>query len=84
MAEKLTLEYDQIGDILYINKCRPYLGQDSDEIADEIVARFNPRTGAVENLEILFFTKRLEKGEPIELPLTGDLHLVDEATDGTS
>jgi uncharacterized protein YuzE len=76
MGEKLTLRYDRVGDILYIDKVQPYREQDSDEIGDEIVARLNPDTGEVENVEILFFSKRLEKGEVVmELPISGSLHL---------
>ncbi|WP_293144230.1 hypothetical protein [Okeania sp. SIO3I5] len=29
MDSKLTLEYDRIGDIFYINKCTPYPEQES-------------------------------------------------------
>jgi hypothetical protein len=75
MASKLSFHYDRIGDILYIEKVKPYLGQDSEELDDYVVARLNPKTRAVENLEILFFAKRLESGQTIELPLTGDLRL---------
>ena len=32
MAEKLVFQYDQEGDILYINKCAPYAEQESEEI----------------------------------------------------
>ena len=73
MGEKLTFRYDKIGDIMYVDKCKPYAGQDSDEIGDEIVARFNPETGEVENLEILFWSKRLERGEDVVLPLEAHL-----------
>ena len=75
MEPKLTFSYDRVGDILSIDRCEPYVGQSSEMLDDEIVVRLNPKTGAVENLEILFFTKRFEKGEAIELPITGDLHL---------
>jgi hypothetical protein len=75
MQPKLTITYDRIGDILSIDRCQPYDGQESDMLDDEIVVRLNPKTGAVENLEILFFNARLEKGETVELPLTGDLRL---------
>ncbi len=58
----LTFQYDKEGDILHISTCEPYAGQESDEIGDEVVARFNPKTGEIENLEILFFSARF-KGE---------------------
>lgn len=76
MAEKLILRYDRIGDILYIDKCPPYAEQESEEIGDEVVARLNPSSGRVENLEILFFSKRLNGTDLLELPIAADLQLV--------
>ena len=73
MGQKLTLRYDREGDILYIDKRDPYPEQESDELADEVVARFNPSTGEIENLEILFFTKRLADKEQLELPVAAEL-----------
>ena len=76
MADRrLVFRYDQEGDILYIDQCPPYAEQESEEIGDEIVARLNPDSGAVENLEILFFSKRLTANEKIELPIEMDLRL---------
>jgi hypothetical protein len=75
MGERLTLHYDKIGDIMYVEKCPPYAGQDSDEIDDGMVARFNPTTNEVESLEILFWSKRLERGEDVILPLEAHLRL---------
>ena len=75
MEKKLTFRYDKIGDIMYVDRCPPYAEQDSDEIGDYIVARFNPSTGEVENLEILFWSRRLEKGEDLVLPIPADLHV---------
>lgn len=57
----LTFEYDEVGDILYINKVPPYPEQETDQLVYNVMARRNPRTGAVENLEILFFTRWLLK-----------------------
>lgn len=76
MEAKLTFKYDREADILYINKCEPYPEQESEELADEIVARLNPNTGAVENLEVLFFSTRLLRNDLFELPVTADLRLV--------
>jgi uncharacterized protein YuzE len=75
MAEKLTFSYDRVGDILYIDKVPPYKEQDSEAIGDDIVARMNPTSGEVENLEVLFFSTRV-RGESFELPVSGDLRLV--------
>ncbi|MFM7353934.1 MAG: DUF2283 domain-containing protein [Microcystis aeruginosa] len=73
MNSKLTIRYDKIGDILYLDQCLPYSEQESEEIGDEIVARFNPESGEIENLEILFFSKRLESQTQFELLLEENL-----------
>ena len=75
MEPKLIFQYDRIGDILYINKVRPYAEQDSDEIGDNVIARFNPTTGERENLEVLFFSTRLQDGNSWELPVEAHLRL---------
>jgi uncharacterized protein YuzE len=77
MAAKLRFKYDREADILHIDKCPPYAEQESEELPDEIVARLNPKTGEVENLEVLFFTTRLLRADLFELPVTADLRLVD-------
>lgn len=75
MAAGLTLRYDQVGDILYIDKVPPYPEQDSEEFDNEIVVRLHPTTREVENLEILFYTARLRSGETLELPVVASLRL---------
>jgi hypothetical protein len=75
MDSRLTFHYDRIGDILYINKCDPYLGQESEMLEDEIVVRLNPKTNAVENLEILFFSKRMEAASDWSIPVLADMRL---------
>jgi uncharacterized protein YuzE len=76
MGQKLKFIYDREADILHIDKCSPYPEQESEELGDEIIARLNPETGAVENLEVLFFSTRLLRGELFELPVSGDLHVI--------
>ena len=78
MGEKLTFEYDREADVLYINRCPPYPEQESEELDDEVVARLNPDTGEVENLEVMFFSTRLLRKELFELPISAKLHLVRE------
>ena len=56
---KLTFRYDAIGDILYVDRCSPYAAQESEEMGDDVIARLNPESGAIENLEVLFFSKRV-------------------------
>lgn len=75
MAPKLTFKYDREADILRIDKCQPYAEQESEELDDEVIARLNPRTGEVENVEVLFFSTRLLRNDLFELPLSADLRL---------
>lgn len=76
MAPKLTFKYDREADILYIDKRPPYAEQETEELGDEVVARLNPETNEVENLEVLFFSTRLLRSDLFELPITADLRLV--------
>jgi hypothetical protein len=75
METKLRFVYDREADILHIDKCRPYSKQESEELGDEVVARLNPDTGVVENLEVLFFSTRFLRKEMFELPVTVDMRL---------
>jgi uncharacterized protein YuzE len=75
MEAKLTFKYDREADILHIDKCSPYAEQESEELGDDVVARLNPKTREVENLEVLFFSTRLLRNELFELPVTADLRL---------
>ncbi|MBI4602076.1 MAG: DUF2283 domain-containing protein [Planctomycetes bacterium] len=75
MEQKLKFRYDRDGDILHIDKCLPYAAQESQELGDEVVARLNPNTGEVENLEVLFFSTRLLRTEMFELPVAAELRL---------
>jgi hypothetical protein len=75
MDGKLAFEYDRVGDILYINKCPVYAEQASTEISSGVIARLNPTSQAVENLEILWFSRRMQQGESFELPIVVDWQL---------
>ena len=75
MGASLTFRYDREADILHIDTCLPYAEQESEEIGDEVVARLNPATGEVENLEVLFFSTRLLRSELFNLPVTAELWL---------
>lgn len=75
MAENLTFQYDQEGDILYINRCAPYTEQESEELGDDVIARLNPQTGEIENLEVLFFSQRLQDKNFLDLPITVNFSL---------
>lgn len=79
MAAKLTLKYDREGDILYIDTKPPYGDQESEELGDGVIARLNPQTNEVENLEILFFSTRLLRKDSLELPIAADLRIAGES-----
>lgn len=78
METKLMFRYDREGDILHIDKCPPYAEQESEELPDEVVARLNPKTREVENLEVMFFSTRLLRNDLFELPVTANLRLAGE------
>ena len=79
MAQKLTFQYDREADILYINTVAPYAAQESEDLGDEIIARLNPQTGQIENLEVLFFTSRLLRREWFSLPVVAELRQAEPA-----
>ena len=76
MAERLIFRYDSEGDILHIDKVEPYTEQESEELDDNVIARLNPDTGKVENLDIMFFSSRLLSANFLEIPVQADLNLV--------
>lgn len=75
METKLSFQYDREADILYINKRAPHAGQESEELGDEVVARWNPKTREVETLEILFFSSRLAGDGHFDVPVEIEIRL---------
>jgi uncharacterized protein YuzE len=75
MKAKLTLRYDKVGDILYIDKCPPYKEQDSQELDDEIGVRLNPTSGEIETVEINFFSQRVANDAALEIPVNATIQL---------
>jgi uncharacterized protein YuzE len=75
MGTRLTFKYDRTADILYIDKIPPYPEQETEELGDDVIARLNPTTGEIENLEVLFFSTRLLRSDLFELPVTADLRV---------
>lgn len=75
MAAPLIVEYDVAGDILYLGKTKPYAEQSSEEVDYGVVARLNPHSHEIENLEILFFSARAKKSGGLELPVLADFSL---------
>ena len=75
METRLTFRYDRMADILYIDKVQPYPEQETEELGDDVIARLNPTTAEIENLEVLFFSTRLLRSELFELPVTANLRV---------
>jgi hypothetical protein len=75
METRLSFRYDREADILHIDKCLPYAAQESEELGDEVIARINPKTDEIENLEVLFFSTRLLRNELFDLPVSAELRL---------
>lgn len=75
MDARLSFKYDREADILYIDTVPPYGEQESEELGNDVIARINPVTGEVENLEVLFFSSRLLRREWFDLPIVADLRL---------
>jgi len=62
MEAKLTFKYDREADILHIDKISPYAAQEWEEVGDGVIARMNPTSGEIENLEVLFFFHTASSG----------------------
>lgn len=75
MEKGLMFRYDREADILYIDKRPPYGEQETEELGDEVIARINPETDEIENLEVLFFSTRLLRRELFEIPVSANLRL---------
>lgn len=69
------IEYDRTGDIRYLGKTPSYPEQETEELDYGVVARLNPKSGEIENLEVLFFSTRLANGEVLHLPILAEFRL---------
>lgn len=66
---QLNYFYDQEADILYISKGEPSKTDISDELEDEIVARYDAKTKQIKGLTILNFALRSKKStRTVKLP----------------
>jgi hypothetical protein len=60
---------------LYLNKIPPHPEQESEEIDYQVIARWNSKTGEIENLGIFFFSIRVSSSEGLKLPIITELPL---------
>lgn len=66
---QLNYLYDKEADVLYISKGKPSKTDVSDELEDEIVARYDSKTKKVKGLTILNFALRTKKtSRTVKLP----------------
>ncbi|MGF1481926.1 MAG: DUF2283 domain-containing protein [Cyanophyceae cyanobacterium] len=75
MDKKLIVNYDRIGDILYIDTVKPYEEQELEHRDDDVITRHNPETDEVEGVEIPFFQERLKDSNVLELDIAADFRL---------
>ena len=65
----LNYYYDQKADVLYMSKGEPSKNDDSDEISDEVIARYDSKTREIKGLTILNFAKKSkERSRTVKLP----------------
>jgi len=69
----LTITYDEIGDILYLETVKPYPEQETEHLGPDVLGRINPRTGEIENIEVLFFRERRWGGRALALPVLAEM-----------
>lgn len=66
----LNLFYDKEADVLYFSKGIPSSNDISDEAADEIVVRRNPKTNEVTGVTIINFSRKHKNSkEGVQLPV---------------
>lgn len=67
--------YDQEADVCYISKGKPSKTDMAEEVGEDVVARFNPKTREIRGLTIINFSKRFDKKlSDATLPFEVDLH----------
>lgn len=78
-SKKLNIFYDNEADVLYFSKGTPSKEDISDELADEVVIRKNPKTKEITGFTILNFSKKSKKSSksfklPIEVNLRSTVY----------
>lgn len=73
MGKRLTVEYDEVGDILYLDVEPPSNAQVMIEVCPGTLLRKNTSTGRMEGIEISGLRTRMKRSEGIEVPVEVDL-----------
>ena len=66
MQKKFLISYDHDADVVYISLGRP-LKAISEEVDEDVLARYSPRTGDLVGMTILNFSKRFTGKKPEEV-----------------
>ena len=75
MEKRLIFKYDHLASILYIDKTILHPEQETEGLGDDVIARLNPTTGEIENVQVLFFSTHLLPQDLLDLPIKVDLRL---------
>lgn len=70
---KLHYCYDKEADVAYLSQGKPSAKDISQETADDVVLRLDPKTQKIRGFTILNFSRRAGKNIPISLPINADL-----------
>lgn len=80
MDGALTISHDKASDTLYLDRVQPYAEQESDDIGNSVITRFNPDTDEIETLEIMFFSTRVSNGQALQIPLSANFCLPEHSS----
>lgn len=70
---KLYYYYDKEADVAYLSQGKPSAKDISQETADDVVLRIDPKTKKIKGFTILNFSRRAEKNTPVSLPINAEL-----------
>ena len=73
MGTKLTIEYDEVADILYLDTAEPTENQLMSEVAPGMMLRQNTSTKTFDGIEIHGLRRRAGAGFALEMPVSIDL-----------
>ena len=73
MGTRLTVEYDEVGDILYLDVGEPGLDQVMVEVSPGAMLRTEGVPGTVQGIEIHGFRRRATREDGISIPVGVDL-----------
>lgn len=74
-SKKMQFYYDQEADVLYLSKGKPSKKDMSEEVGEDVVMRFKPKTKEVTGITVINFSKRSNKNSSdVSLPFEVELY----------